>query len=68
METAYDIEQIVRAFRLKRDLAKQQRVCAVCSSPAVSFDDELSAREYEITALCQTCQTAFSNAQEEETT
>jgi|GEM_PF-501065 len=49
-------KQTADAFKMKRDLAKQQRVCAICSGPAVSFDDEPSAREYEITALCQTCQ------------
>ena len=30
--------------------------CPTCSEPVVSFRDELSAREYSISGLCQTCQ------------
>ena len=31
-------------------------VCAFCLQPAVNFKDALSAKEYTISGLCQTCQ------------
>ena len=31
-------------------------VCISCRNPATSFKDELSAKEYSISGLCQNCQ------------
>lgn len=34
-------------------------VCAICGKPAVAFRDELSAKEYSISGMCQLCQDGF---------
>ena len=42
-----------------RDNAKAEKVCALCQkvvNPETDFKDEISKREYAITATCQTCQ------------
>ncbi len=36
--------------------AQAAHTCASCKGPAETFDDTLSAREYSISGLCQTCQ------------
>ena len=36
--------------------AKYGRVCVACGRPAMKFKDDLSLREYEISAMCQKCQ------------
>lgn len=36
--------------------ALEQQVCVSCGSEAVTFRDSMSAREYQISALCQKCQ------------
>tara|TARA_Y100000004_G_C8802160_1_gene363921 strand:- start:180 stop:425 length:246 start_codon:yes stop_codon:yes gene_type:complete len=33
-----------------------ERVCAFCKYPNLKFRDELSKKEYKISALCQDCQ------------
>lgn len=33
--------------------------CMTCSDKATGFRDELSAREYEISGMCQKCQDGF---------
>ena len=35
---------------------KQNSECAFCPYPNLKFRDELSKKEYEISALCQDCQ------------
>jgi len=30
-------------------------VCNLCGEPVLSFEDELSLREYEISGICQNC-------------
>lgn len=32
------------------------QICAICGRPATQFRDDLSAREYEVSGLCQECQ------------
>lgn len=34
----------------------QNNVCVFCKEPSFYFDDELSAKEYLISGLCQFCQ------------
>ncbi len=35
---------------------KKEKVCAFCPYPNFNFRDEVSKKEYEISALCQNCQ------------
>ena len=50
--------------------ALERQVCVFCGGDATEFKDELSEREYYISALCQKCQNdVFANnpfADEEE--
>ena len=39
--------------------------CIQCNDDALSFKDDLSRREYEISGLCQTCQDNFFGCDEE---
>ena len=39
-----------------RTTAISRNVCSFCKGPAISFRDELSAKEYTISSLCQACQ------------
>ena len=34
-------------------------VCILCDKPATEFTNELSAREFTISGMCQNCQNAF---------
>lgn len=44
-----DVRRVIIAF-------KAQGKCAGCWKPVGEFRDELSKKEYQISALCQTCQ------------
>lgn len=35
---------------------KASGICVTCGGDASSFKDELSAREFQISGMCQTCQ------------
>ena len=43
-------------FRAEINKIKKNRECAFCSYPNFKFRDELSRKEYKISALCQHCQ------------
>ena len=34
-------------------------ICNLCNGPATTFTDDLSRREYRISAMCQKCQDGF---------
>jgi hypothetical protein len=40
--------------------------CPLCSKPVVGFKDLLSAREFEISGMCQQCQDSIWNESGEE--
>jgi phosphoribosyl-dephospho-CoA transferase len=39
--------------------AKSTRACLMCGSPASSFRDEWGKLEYNVSALCQSCQDKY---------
>jgi hypothetical protein len=41
---------------VRRKIAFENNTCVACAKPAHEFRDELSAREWKISALCQICQ------------
>ena len=43
-------------FRAEINKIKKNRECAFCPYPNFKFRDELSRKEYKISALCQHCQ------------
>ena len=44
-----------------------ERTCVTCKSPAVSFRDHLSSKEYSISGICQVCQDKiFGEADDQE--
>jgi hypothetical protein len=47
------------AYGTSRAAAKVAGTCVCCKKPAGEFRDELSAREFRISGLCQVCQDAF---------
>jgi hypothetical protein len=58
---------------LIRDLTGIDRVkaivgdtCGFCKGPATKFNDALSAKEYRISGLCQTCQNHVFGGYDEE--
>jgi uncharacterized CHY-type Zn-finger protein len=56
-----------RLFGRTRSESLAARTCVMCGKPATAFKDELSRREYEISALCQGCQdVAFSEDEDED--
>lgn len=44
---------------------KDQNTCSMCDGPALEFKDELSKKEYKISAMCQKCQDEFFTEPEE---
>ena len=53
------LERLLAWIQEKRatiEQAKEDQVCNLCGEPILSFKDELSKREYEISAMCQNCQ------------
>jgi hypothetical protein len=53
------LEHLLAWIQEKRstlEQAKADQICNVCGEPILSFKDELSKREYEISAMCQNCQ------------
>ena len=49
----------IQAKRSTIDQAKEDQICNLCGEPILSFKDELSKREYEISAMCQNCQDGY---------
>jgi len=48
----------LQIFGIARTDALQQQICVICKEPALTFKDSLSAKEYNISGLCQACQDA----------
>ena len=49
-------DTFLKKIHAVRDDLKNNRECAFCSCPNFRFRDELSSREYQISALCMDCQ------------
>jgi len=43
---------------ISRQDASTQRICTWCKKPVTPFRDQLSAKEYSISGMCQACQDA----------
>ena len=61
MERTKNLQRFVDDFTktsFGRSLSESQRqsICVVCGKPVGKFRDALSAREFEISGLCQDCQ------------
>lgn len=41
---------------ISRQDAPTQRICTCCRKPVTPFRNRLSAKEYSISGMCQTCQ------------
>jgi hypothetical protein len=44
------------AFGVPRTEAIEKGICVICKDTITGFRDDLSAKEYEISGLCQGCQ------------
>jgi len=44
------------AFGIPRTEAIRRKMCVICKDPITEFRDNLSAKEYQISGLCQGCQ------------
>ncbi len=44
----------------------EEAICNLCNGPATTFTDDLSAKEYTISAMCQVCQDATFGPPDEE--
>ena len=44
------------AFGRTQTEAQKEKICVFCGKPADKFRDQLSAKEYGISGLCQVCQ------------
>ena len=44
------------AYGLPRSQALEEDICVCCKGPAIEFKDDISRKEYSISALCQVCQ------------
>lgn len=53
------------AFGRTKSEAIKKGICVNCGKPADEFKDELSAREFEISQLCQSCQDSVFEEMEE---
>jgi hypothetical protein len=42
--------------KARAETAKAQQCCKICGKPAKSFKSELSAFEYSISLICESCQ------------
>jgi hypothetical protein len=47
------------AFGRSRKEAMRKGICVSCGKPAFKFKDEISAKEFDISGLCQKCQDDF---------
>ncbi|MAE81646.1 MAG: hypothetical protein CMB80_02835 [Flammeovirgaceae bacterium] len=48
-------------FGMTRSHAIEHRICITCNSSVTGFRDELSLKEFGISAMCQTCQDSVFN-------
>ncbi len=44
--------------------AKEDNICNLCGEQILSFRDELSQKEYNISAMCQNCQDEYFGREE----
>jgi len=51
-----DVEGNAKAFRAAINTTININQCSWCDKPDLNFRDALSKKEYEISAMCQTCQ------------
>ena len=58
-------ETAFRLFGRSRSLAIAGNGCVKCGESAVDFRDELSRKEFGISALCQSCQDGIFGVEEE---
>ena len=49
-------QQLTDLAGISRHEALERKICTWCKKQILSFEDELSKREYEISGLCQSCQ------------
>ncbi len=61
----YKEEAAFAAFGRSRILAQAGNSCVKCGQPAVDFRDELSEKEYGLSAFCQVCQDRIFGVEEE---
>jgi hypothetical protein len=65
-----DLDSLCRAvFGVSNSEATSQSICVRCKKtvdPATEFNDEVSAREFTITSLCQGCQDVIFTDPDEE--
>lgn len=66
-EMQRDVDSLSKSmFGMTVAEARAQGICVVCKSPAVSFRDALSEKEYGISGMCQRCQdSVFEKAEHE---
>tara|TARA_A100001011_G_scaffold357791_1_gene402994 strand:- start:903 stop:1112 length:210 start_codon:yes stop_codon:yes gene_type:complete len=50
------LEEISKSFKTTRSVARGNKTCVICAGPADKFKNALSAKEYTISGMCQTCQ------------
>jgi hypothetical protein len=50
------VKRLFKKHFVLRDHAIKMRACVACGGEAEIFADELSARDYNITGMCQNCQ------------
>ena len=50
------LEEISKSFKTPRSVARSNKTCVICGGAADKFKDALSAKEYTISGMCQTCQ------------
>lgn len=58
MEQLTDLVSML-TFGRRRSASVRLDRCVACNQEATEFDDDLSAREFSISGLCQTCQDAI---------
>lgn len=63
MSTASPFDQLAQSlFGATVTDAEQRKICVKCKASAEHFKDATSAKEYQISALCQTCQDKIFDA------
>lgn len=53
-------------FGRTKSEATKKEICVMCGEPVGEFRDELSAREFQISQLCQKCQDVIFSDEEED--
>ena len=67
MTKSIEMEEYLHTLQPTRSTAMANQQCVVCGGGAMEFKDDISAKEYTISGLCQECQDeAFAPYDEEE--